>query len=140
MTRGQDYRFATSLYAQSARGGGLFPVDELLSEREKIQEQIAAIVGEKVRHWGLTVEAIQLQDFDLPEDLKQVMSCQATAEWEKRATITKVQGDRVAAMNPVEAAKLIAETAWPVAFPMELGHALASLGRAKATGFRSTQP
>ncbi|MEN9264308.1 MAG: hypothetical protein Q6K14_09475 [Gloeomargarita sp. GMQP_bins_44] len=94
MTRGQDYRFATSLYAQSARGGGLFPVDELLSEREKIQEQIAAIVGEKVRHWGLTVEA----------------------------------------------AKLIAETAWPVAFPMELGHALASLGRAKATGFRSTQP
>lgn len=70
MTRGQDYRFVTSLYAQSARGGGLFPVDELLSEREKIQEQIAAIVGEKVRHWGLTVEAIQLQDFDLAEDGK----------------------------------------------------------------------
>ncbi|MCS6782515.1 MAG: SPFH domain-containing protein [Gloeomargarita sp. SKYBB_i_bin120] len=72
----QDYRFATSQYAQSALRDvvGASSLDELLSEREKIQEQIAAIVGEKVRQWGLQVEAIQLQDFDLPEDLKKVMS------------------------------------------------------------------
>ncbi|MCS7225643.1 MAG: SPFH domain-containing protein [Gloeomargarita sp. SKYB31] len=156
VTRVQDYRFATSQYAQSALRDvvGASSLDELLSEREKIQEQIAAIVGEKVRQWGLVVEAIQLQDFDLPEDLKKVMSRQAAAEREKRAAITKAEGDRAAAMNLAEAAKLMAEN--PIAlelrtlqtidalgsspsntvvlFPMELGHALRALGRLNNPG------
>jgi len=146
VTKVQDYRFATSQYAQSALRDvvGSSSLDELLSEREKIQEQIASIVGEKVRDWGLGVDSIQLQDFDLPEDLKKVMSRQASAEREKRATITKAEGDRLAAINLAEAAKLMAQN--PIAlelrtlqtidglagsssntvllYPMELGNAL----------------
>lgn len=153
VTKVQDYRFATSQYAQSALRDvvGSSTLDELLSEREKIQEQIAAIVGEKVRDWGLSIDSIQLQDFDLPEDLKKVMSRQASAEREKRATITKAEGDRMAAINLAEAAKLMAEN--PIAlelrtlqtidglasspsntvvlFPMELGNALKGLGEMK---------
>ncbi|WP_448380148.1 slipin family protein [Gloeomargarita sp.] len=149
VTRVQNYRFATSQYAQSALRDvvGASSLDELLSEREKIQEQVAAIVGEKVRDWGLKVEAIQLQDFDLPEELKKVMARQASAEREKRATITKAEGDRLAAMNLAEAAKLM--QANPIAlqlrtlqtidglatspsntvvlFPMELGQMLQRL-------------
>lgn len=151
VTKVQDYRFATSQYAQSALRDvvGSSNLDELLSEREKIQEQIASIVGEKVRDWGLGVDSIQLQDFDLPEDLKKVMSRQASAEREKRATITKAEGDRLAAINLAEAAKLMAEN--PIAlelrtlqtidglagspsntvllYPMELGNALKFLGK-----------
>jgi regulator of protease activity HflC (stomatin/prohibitin superfamily) len=151
ITKVQDYRFATSQYAQSALRDvvGSSSLDELLSEREKIQEQIASIVGEKVRDWGLKVDSIQLQDFDLPEDLKKVMSRQASAEREKRETITKAEGDRVAAQNLAEAAKLM--QANPIAlelrtlqtidglaaspsntvvlFPMELGHMVQGLAK-----------
>ncbi len=118
VTKVQDYRFATSQYAQSALRDvvGSSTLDELLAEREKIQEQIASIVGEKVRDWGLGVDAIQLQDFDLPEELKKVMSRQASAEREKRATITKSEGDRMAAINLAEAAKLMAEN--PIALEL----------------------
>lgn len=151
VTKVQDYRFAISQYSQSALRDvvGAYSLDELLSEREKIQEQIAFIVGEKVRDWGLVVESIQLQDFDLPEELKKVMSRQASAEREKRATITKAEGDRLAAENLAKAAQLMAEN--PIAlelrtlqtidglanspsntvilFPMELGNALKSISR-----------
>ncbi|MFN3926299.1 MAG: slipin family protein [Pseudanabaenaceae cyanobacterium] len=155
VTKVQSYRFATSQYAQSALRDvvGSSSLDELLSEREKIQLEIAGIVGQKVREWGLKVESIQLQDFDLPEELKKVMSRQASAEREKRATITKAEGDRLAAENLAQAAKLMAEN--PIAlelrtlqtldglasspsntvvlFPMELGTALKSITRISGT-------
>jgi len=162
ITKVQDYRFATSQYAQSALRDvvGSSSLDELLAEREKIQEQIASIVGEKVRDWGLRVDSIQLQDFDLPEDLKKVMSRQASAEREKRATITKAEGDRLAAINLAEAAKLMAQN--PIAlelrtlqtidglagspsntvmlYPMQLGNALKFLGRgSEETDQKSSQ-
>ncbi|MEN9272233.1 MAG: SPFH domain-containing protein, partial [Gloeomargarita sp. DG_1_5_bins_55] len=162
VTRVQDYRFATSQYAQSALRDvvGSSSLDELLSEREKIQEQIASIVGEKVRNWGLQVDSIQLQDFDLPEDLKRVMSRQASAEREKRATITKAEGDRMAAINLAEAAKLMQQN--PIAlelrtlqtidglaaspsntvvlFPMELGHMFQSVVKTDAARSKPPAP
>ncbi|MFN3360752.1 MAG: slipin family protein [Pseudanabaenaceae cyanobacterium] len=149
VTKVQNYRFATSQYAQAALRDvvGASTLDELLSEREKVQEQIAAIVGEKVRGWGIGIDSLQLQDFDLPEELKKVMARQASAEREKRATITKAEGDRLAAQNLAEAAQLMKEN--PIAlelrtlqtidglasspsntvilFPMELGTVLRNL-------------
>ncbi|MDW8202259.1 MAG: SPFH domain-containing protein [Cyanobacteriota bacterium SKYGB_h_bin112] len=151
VTKVQNYSFATSQYAQSALRDvvGSSSLDELLAEREKIQADIAAIVGEKVKDWGLRIDSIQLQDFDLPEELKKVMSRQASAEREKRATITKAEGDHLAAANLAEAAQLMERN--PIAlelrtlqtidglanspsntvvlFPMELGTALKSLGK-----------
>lgn len=103
----QDYQFAMAQYAQAALRdvvGGL-SLDELLTERERIQQHIAEIVQEHVSNWGLHVDSIRLLDIELPEDLKRMMSRQASAEREKRATITKAEGDKLAALNLAQAAE-----------------------------------
>lgn len=105
----QDFRFAVAQYAQAALRdvvGGL-TLDELLSEREHIQRRIKEHVEERVKDWGLSVDSIRLQDIELPEDLKRTMSRQASAEREKRATITKAEGDMLAAANLAEAARIM---------------------------------
>ena len=108
----QDFKFAVAQYAQAALRdvvGGL-SLDELLSEREQIQLLIKEHVEERVKDWGLRVDSLRLQDIELPEDLKRMMSRQASAEREKRATITKAEGDKLAAANLAEAAKIMADS------------------------------
>ncbi len=102
----QDYVIATAQYAQAALRDvvGSLTLDELLSEREQIQRRIKLHVEEQVKKWGIHVDSIQLQDIELPEDLKRMMSRQASAEREKRATITKSEGDKLAAENLSQAA------------------------------------
>ena len=106
----QDYLYAISQYAQAALrdviGGMTF--DDLLAERQAIGEEIEKIVKKESANWGLQVVTIKLQDVDVPEDLKKMMSRQASAEREKRATITKAEGDKMAAANLAEAAKTMA--------------------------------
>jgi regulator of protease activity HflC (stomatin/prohibitin superfamily) len=106
----QNYLYAVSQYAQAALrdvvGGMSF--DELLAEREKIGDEIEKVIEKEAENWGLEVTAIKLQDVEVPEDLKRMMSRQASAEREKRATITKAEGDKLAAVNLAEAAKTMA--------------------------------
>ena len=106
----QNYLYAVSQYAQAALrdvvGGMSF--DELLAEREKIGDEIEMVIEKEAENWGLEVTAIKLQDVEVPEDLKRMMSRQASAEREKRATITKAEGDKLAAVNLAEAAKTMA--------------------------------
>ncbi len=106
----QDYNYALTQYAQAALrdvvGGMTF--DDLLAERQKIGEEIEKIVAKESANWGLEVGSIKIQDVDVPEDLKKMMSRQASAEREKRATITKAEGDKMAAFNLAEAAKTMA--------------------------------
>lgn len=103
----QNYTYAISQYAQAALrdvvGGMTF--DELLAEREQIGKSIESIVEKESKEWGLEVKGIKIQDVDVPEDLKKMMSRQASAEREKRATITKAEGDKMAAMNLADAAR-----------------------------------
>ncbi|MFZ4675520.1 MAG: SPFH domain-containing protein [Nodosilinea sp.] len=152
----QDFRFAVSQYAQAALRdvvGGL-SLDELLSEREQIQTQIGTIVEAQVQEWGMHIDSIRLQDIELPEDLKRMMSRQASAEREKRATITKADGDRLAAQSLAAAAQIM--EANPIAlelrtlqsidglgaspsntvilFPLELSKALGDLGVRRGAG------
>jgi regulator of protease activity HflC (stomatin/prohibitin superfamily) len=109
----QDFRFAIAQCSQAALRdvvGGL-TLDELLSERQQIQARIGENVEERIKDWGLHVDSIRLQDIELPEDLKRVMSRQASAEREKRATITKAEGDKLAAVNLAAAAAIMKENA-----------------------------
>jgi regulator of protease activity HflC (stomatin/prohibitin superfamily) len=106
VTKIQDFKFAMAQYAQASLRdvvGGL-SLDELLSERERIQEHIGQLIEERGKEWGVHVDSIRLLDIEMPEDLKRMMSRQASAEREKRATITKAEGDRLAAVNLAEAA------------------------------------
>jgi regulator of protease activity HflC (stomatin/prohibitin superfamily) len=124
----QDFRFAIAQYSQAALRdvvGGL-TLDELLSERQQIQARIGEIVEERIKDWGLHVDSIRLQDIELPEDLKRVMSRQASAEREKRATITKAEGDKLAAVNLAAAAAIMKEN--PLAIQLRTLQTIDGLG------------
>jgi regulator of protease activity HflC (stomatin/prohibitin superfamily) len=108
----QDYRYAISQYSQTSLRDviGQMTLDQLLVEREQIGDAIKANVEKDTEEWGLEVKGIRIQDIDMPEELKKMMSRQASAEREKRATITKAEGDRDAAANLATAAKTMHES------------------------------
>jgi len=108
----QDFAFAIPQLGQSALRdvvGGM-TLDELLAEREQIAHQVEQHVETDSREWGLHVTGIRLQDIDMPEELKKIMSRQAGAEREKRATITKAEGDKLAAENLAAAATIMGQS------------------------------
>jgi regulator of protease activity HflC (stomatin/prohibitin superfamily) len=106
----QDYRYAIIQYAQTALRDviGQMSLDQLLSEREQIAKMIESAVEKDTKGWGLEVTGINILDVEMPEDLKKMMSRQASAEREKRATITKAEGDKEAAVNLAAAAATMA--------------------------------
>jgi len=128
----QDYRFAVSQYAQASLRDviGSMTLDELLSERDQIQSRIASVVESRASTWGTHIDSIRLLDIDMPEDLKRMMSRQASAEREKRATITKAEGDRDAALNLAAAAATM--TSSPGAMQLRTLQTLDGLGSSQS--------
>jgi regulator of protease activity HflC (stomatin/prohibitin superfamily) len=108
----ENYRQAILRLAQATLRDvvGQLSLDELLSHQERLESEIARNVEVASRSWGLHVEAIKLEDIDVPEDLKKMMSRQASSEREKRATIIKAEGDRQAAAALAEAAATMARS------------------------------
>ncbi|MDR3638467.1 MAG: SPFH domain-containing protein [Isosphaeraceae bacterium] len=108
----QDYRFVVAQYAQTSLRDviGQMTLDQLLTEREQIAKAIEAHVDKDTKGWGLEVTGLRIQDIDMPEELKKMMSRQASAEREKRATITKAEGDKEAALNLAAAARTMGES------------------------------
>ena len=108
----QDYRAIITQYAQTSLRDviGQGTLDQLLTEREQIAKAIEAHVERDTKGWGLDVTGLRIQDVDMPEELKKMMSRQASAEREKRATITKAEGDREASVNLAAAARTMAES------------------------------
>jgi regulator of protease activity HflC (stomatin/prohibitin superfamily) len=100
----QDYGWGVTRLAQTALRdvvGGV-TLDDLLAERERIGKMVQEVVEKQAQEWGLEVTGIRLQDIGMPEELKKIMSRQAAAEREKRATITKAEGDRLASRKARE--------------------------------------
>jgi regulator of protease activity HflC (stomatin/prohibitin superfamily) len=108
----QDFRFAISQYSRTSLRDviGQMTLDQLLAEREQIESAIARHVERDTRAWGLEVTGIRMEDIDMPEELKKMMSRQASAEREKRANITKAEGDKEAAVNLAVAARTMTES------------------------------
>jgi len=108
----QDYRNIILQYAQTSLRDviGQGTLDQLLTEREQIAKAIEAHVERDTKGWGLDVTGLRIQDVDMPEELKKMMSRQASAEREKRATITKAEGDKEASVNLAAAARTMAES------------------------------
>jgi len=108
----QDYRYMIAQYSQTSLRDviGQMTLDQVLTEREEIAKAIEQHVEKDTKGWGLEVTGLRIQDIDMPEELKKMMSRQASAEREKRATITKAEGDRDAAANLASAAKTMAES------------------------------
>jgi regulator of protease activity HflC (stomatin/prohibitin superfamily) len=108
----QDYRVAIWRMAQATLRDvvGRLSLDDLLSQQQQLEAEIATNVEASSRAWGLHVEAIKLENIEVPEDLKKMMSRQASSEREKRATIIKADGDRQAAAALAEAAATMAKS------------------------------
>jgi regulator of protease activity HflC (stomatin/prohibitin superfamily) len=124
----QNYRAAIGRLAQATIRDvvGRLSLDELLSHQERLEKEIALSVDVQSKAWGLHVEAIKLEDIDVPEDLKKMMSRQASSEREKRATIIKADGDRQAADALAQAAATMAKS--PGAMQLRVLQTLDGLG------------
>jgi regulator of protease activity HflC (stomatin/prohibitin superfamily) len=105
---------------------GRLSLDELLSHQKRLESEIAQSIDSVARSWGLHVEAIRLEDIDVPEELKKMMSRQASSEREKRATIIKAEGDRQAADALAQAAATMAAS--PGAMQLRVLQTLDGLG------------
>ena len=107
-----NYVYATSQFAQAALRDvtGNFELDELLSKREEISQQIKEIVDAQTDQWGIDVEAVKIQNIELPTDMKRAMAKQAEAERERRSNIINAEGERAAAETLAEAARIISST------------------------------
>jgi regulator of protease activity HflC (stomatin/prohibitin superfamily) len=108
----QDYRAAIWRLAQATLRdvAGKLSLDELLSHQDRLESEIATNIAAQAKSWGLEVDAIKLEDIAVPEELKKMMSRQASSEREKRATIIKADGDRIAASALAEAASTMARS------------------------------
>ncbi|OGF98792.1 hypothetical protein A2153_02470 [Candidatus Gottesmanbacteria bacterium RBG_16_38_7b] len=108
----QDYTYAVTQYAQTALRdviGGV-ELDSLLTDRQKIAEEIKKIVDQETTEWGVDVTAIKIQDIELPADMKRAMAKQAEAERERRATIIRSQGELSASENLKKAMEQMAKS------------------------------
>ncbi len=108
----QNFRLATAQYAQAALRDvvGKVELDTLLSERDRISKEIKTIVDEATEPWGIDVPDVNIQNVELPQDMKRVIAKQAEAEREKRSVIVKAQGELQASQNLADAAKTLAQT------------------------------
>jgi regulator of protease activity HflC (stomatin/prohibitin superfamily) len=108
----KDFNYAVSQYAQTALRdviGGI-ELDSLLSDRQKISDEIKTIVDAETAEWGLDVTSIKLQDVAVPDNMKRVMAKQAEAERERRATIIRAQGELTASENLQKAMEKLSDS------------------------------
>jgi regulator of protease activity HflC (stomatin/prohibitin superfamily) len=105
-----DFRLATFQIAQTTLRSvlGKSDLDELLSQREKLNERLRQIIDEQTEPWGIKVSLVEIKDVELPQTMQRAMAAQAEAERERRAKIIHADGEFQAASRLAEAAKIIA--------------------------------
>ena len=107
----ENYLYATSQLAQttlrSVCGGA--ELDELLSDREKINAHLQEILDKHTDPWGVKVTTVEVKHIDLPQDMQRAMARQAEAERERRAKVINAEGEHQAATRLAQAAEIIAE-------------------------------
>ena len=111
----QDYLYATSQMAQTTLRSvlGQVELDDLLSARDKINQQLQRIIDEHTDPWGIKVTTVEVKHIDLPQDMQRAMAKQAEAERERRAKVINAEGEFQAAAKLSEAAEVLSR--FPVA-------------------------
>jgi regulator of protease activity HflC (stomatin/prohibitin superfamily) len=109
----QDVRNSTAQYAQTTMRDiiGNVELDDLLAKRDQIADRIKLIVDKETDAWGIDIISVNLQNIELPLDMKRVIARQAEAERERRAVIIKSEGELVAARNLEEAVQQMSSQA-----------------------------
>lgn len=109
VTNVENYLYATSQLAQTTLRSvcGQMELDEILSEREKINMNLQEILDRSTEPWGIKVSLVEVKHIDLPEEMKRSMAKQAEAERERRAKVINAEGEFQAAQKLIEAAALM---------------------------------
>ena len=128
-----DFIRATSQIAQTTLRSvlGQSALDDLLSEREKINQQLARIIDDQTEPWGIKVSIVEVKDVELPQSMQRAMARQAEAEREKRAKIIHAQGEFQASQQLAEAAEIINQN--PVTIQLRYLQTLTEIGAEKNT-------
>jgi regulator of protease activity HflC (stomatin/prohibitin superfamily) len=107
----QDYLYATSQLAQTTLRSvlGQVPLDDLLSERDKLNARLQEIIEQHTDPWGIKVQLVEMKQVDLPENMIRAIAKQAEAERERRAKVIHADGEFQAAGKLLEAADIIAQ-------------------------------
>ncbi len=106
----ENFTMATGQLAQTTLRSvaGQAELDELLSEREKLNQRIQKILDEATDPWGVKVTAVEIKDVVIPEALQRAISRQAAAERERRAIVIQAEGEKQAAQKLADSAKILA--------------------------------
>ena len=107
----ENYWKATSLIAQTTLRSvlGQSPLDDLLSQRDIVNQKLQEIIDKQTEPWGIKVTAVEVKEVSLPDSMKRAMAKQAEAERERRAKIVNAEGEFQAAEKMVQADGLIAK-------------------------------
>jgi regulator of protease activity HflC (stomatin/prohibitin superfamily) len=105
----ENYLLATSQISQTALRSvlGKAEFDQLLSERERLNEELQGIIDESTEPWGVKVSAVEIKDVEIPEQMQRAIARQAEAERERRAKIINSEGEFQAAQKLTDAADII---------------------------------
>jgi regulator of protease activity HflC (stomatin/prohibitin superfamily) len=114
----ESYHYATSQLAQTTLRSvlGQVELDDLLSARDRLNQQLQAILDQHTDPWGIKVSAVEVKHVDLPLDMQRVMARQAEAERDKRAKIIHAEGELIASEKLAEAAHIM--SAEPIAIQL----------------------
>ncbi len=105
----ENYLFATSQLSQTTLRSilGQSELDELLSQREKINRELAKIIDHQTEPWGIKVSNVEVKHIDLPQEMQRAMAKQAEAERERRAKVIHAEGEFQASQRLADAANII---------------------------------
>ncbi len=129
----ENFWKATSLVAQTTLRSvlGQAPLDDLLSQREGINQKLQEIIDHQTEPWGIKVTAVEVKDVALPDSMKRAMARQAEAERERRAKIVNAEGEFQAAEKMVQAAALISKE--PIALQLRFLQTMREIGNEHTT-------
>jgi regulator of protease activity HflC (stomatin/prohibitin superfamily) len=124
----ENYNYATSQLSQTTLRSvlGQVELDDLLSQRERLNQQLQQILDQHTDPWGIKVSAVEVKHVDLPADMQRAMARQAEAEREKRAKIIHAAGEFEASEKLAQAAHVIAGE--PVAITLRYLQTLTEIG------------
>jgi regulator of protease activity HflC (stomatin/prohibitin superfamily) len=112
VTEVANYLFATMQLAQTTLRsvGGQTELDELLSQRDKLNARIQEVVDSQTEPWGIKVTLVELKNIDLPQDMQRAIAAQAEAERERRAKVIAAEGEFQASQRLAEAAEIMSKS------------------------------
>ena len=108
----ENYQLATMQIAQTTLRGvlGQSELDDLLSEREKINQRLQQIIDEQTDPWGIKVSIVEVKEVELPETMKRAMASQAESERNRRAKIINAEGEFQASEKLVAASRILEQS------------------------------